>query len=263
MEQHLITQDDSVLALESGDTLIAIAQNAAKRVEAVTQIKSLALKVTNAHDWIDENGKPYLQVSGAEKVARLFGVSWRIDDAEFDEHEDGHFTYTYKGYFMLAGKEIEAIGTRSSRDKFFSRARGSDIDPSTISRGNVKKSAYTNCLGNGITRLLGIRNMSWDELKAAGLTKSQSTTVDRSAGPRAPKYGEYANRPLAEVTDEWLDRYANACANDLDDPKKKKFKKYNEQMLSNLIEEIDRRKKEAVSSPAAVQGEESQEVTHE
>lgn len=213
MNGELVEADDSVLALESGDTLIAIAQNAEKRIQAVNKIKQIALQVTNQGDWIDENGKPYLQVSGAEKVGRLFGVSWRIDDPDIEEHLDGHVTYTYKGYFMLAGKEIEAIGTRSSKDKFFSKAYGGDVDPGTINRGNVKKAAYTNLLGNGITRLLGIRNMTWDELAQAGIVKGQSAYVDRSskqkpqatqgnAGVSSPSNLQYSMGILLEFTNK-------------------------------------------------------------
>lgn len=160
------------------DAILQVAEQAEKRIEAVTKIKTLALKVTNAIDWVDMGGKPYLQVSGAEKIARLFGISWRIGEPQIDISGDGHFLYEYKGYFSLGGVTIEAIGTRSSKDSFFSRAKGRDIPPSDIDRGDVKKAAYTNCIGNGVTRLLGIRNLTWDEIKKSGLDTSKSNKVE-------------------------------------------------------------------------------------
>lgn len=261
---------ESPLVLDSGDNLLAMAANAEKRIVAVKKIKELALRVTNQNDWQDEGGKPYLWVSGAEKVARLFNLSWRIDDVEVEDHEDGHFTFTYKGHFGAGGKEIEAIGTRSSRDPFYSKTRSGDVPPERISRGNVKKAAMTNCIGNGVTRFLGIRNLTWEELAAAGITKGQSGSVNRTGVPTAPKWGEFAGQPLTEINDEWLNRYGEFAANALEIgekegmfptdsaeekkrkqvvnagiDKKIKFKSQNEKLFQAILEEVDRRKAEA------------------
>ena len=194
------------------DNLVAIAEKAEKRIDAINKIKRVALKVTNHNDWIDQNGRPYLQTSGAEKVARLFGISWRIDEPEFVQEEDGHFSYTYKGYFSLQGVTIEAIGTRSSKDGFFKKYDYSQKDengkpmkvelpPSEIDKGDVKKAAYTNCIGNGITRLLGIRNLTYDDLKEAGIDVSKITQVEYKTKGRqktAPKPAN-PNEPATEA----------------------------------------------------------------
>ena len=169
------------------DSLVEMAEKAERRIDAMKKIKTLSLKMTNAHDWTSQQDKPYLQVSGAEKVARLFGISWRIDEPIFTVEEDGHFSFTYKGYFSLNGAEIEAIGTRSSRDDFFSVRYRKDKDgkpekyrrpPSEIDKGDVKKAAYTNCVGNGVTRILGIRNLTWDDLAEAGIRKEDVQSID-------------------------------------------------------------------------------------
>lgn len=165
----------SVTGLDN-DNILAMADQAEKRIEAINKIKQVALRVTNAHDWTDQGGKPYMQVSGAEKVARLFGISWRIDEPQLIIEESGHFEFTYKGYFSMGNVEIEAIGTRTSKDDFFSW--GGKRPPSEIDRGDVKKAAYTNCVGNGITRLLGIRNLTWDDLASAGIKKENVGKVE-------------------------------------------------------------------------------------
>ncbi len=159
------------------DYFLLIAEMAEKRVEIINKIKRIALKSTNSNDWIDINGKPYLNVSGAEKISRVFGISWRIDEPQYEQEEDGHFTYTYKGYFSLGGMTIEAIGARSSKDGFFKKyqyVNGEKVELpiSAIDKADVKKAAYTNCIGNGITKLLGIRNLSWDDLAEAGIKPS-------------------------------------------------------------------------------------------
>jgi len=168
-----------------GDNIVSIAENAEKMVNAVKKIKRIALSVTNDQDWVDQGGKPYLWASGAEKVARLFGISWRIEEPLFEVFDDGYFQYTYKGKFQMGRHEIEAIGTRSSKDLFFSATKNSDKEgnrilkpPSEIDRGDVKKAAYTNCIGNGVTRILGIRNLTWDDIKGAGIDMSKVSKIN-------------------------------------------------------------------------------------
>jgi hypothetical protein len=198
-EKNVITTDgeSEVLPAIADNTLIALAEQAEKRVDAMHKIKRMALKLTNPHDWVDENGKPYLQASGGEKVARLFGISWRISEPVKDNIEGGHFTYTYHGEFSLSGASIEAIGTRSSKDGFFKKYEWKgeegnktrvELPVSEIDPGDVKKSAYTNLLANGITRLLGIRNLTYEDLKEfAGITKEQITSVEyRKSGKSQP-----------------------------------------------------------------------------
>jgi len=186
---EVVTQNNQDVIIQpiSDNTLVALAENAEKRVDALNKIKKAALKATNPRDWTDQNGNPYLQVSGSEKVGRVFGISWRIDEPVFEKEEGGHFGYTYKGYFELAGAEIEAIGTRSSKDGFFKKYDYSkkdndgnsiktELPPSEIDKGDVKKAAYTNCIGNGVTRILGLRNLTWEDLKEyAGITREQVT----------------------------------------------------------------------------------------
>lgn len=186
MESTEVKENNSSLPTIMDDKLIQIAEQAERRIDAVKKIKSVALKVTNAHDWVDQGGKPYLQASGSEKVARLFGISWRINEPTYDEDGDGHFSFTYRGEFSFQDVSIEAIGTRGSKDKFFSRSHGNDIPPSEIDKGNVKKAAYTNLLGNGITRLLGIRNLAYEDLAATGITKAMVTRFKYKSDNKPP-----------------------------------------------------------------------------
>lgn len=189
MEDVMESGSMEIVPVIASETLLSIAENAEKRADAMNKIKRVAIKLTNKFDWTDQGGKPYLQVSGAEKIARMFGISWRIDEPEMDREESGHFAYSYKGYFSLAGATIEAIGTRSSKDGFFKKYewkkvageddKKTELPASEIDRGDVKKSAYTNCIGNGITRLLGIRNMTYEDLQEfAGLTKDMIAKID-------------------------------------------------------------------------------------
>jgi hypothetical protein len=186
MEDQMVidTQQETGLTPITDDTLISLAEQAEKRIDAMNKIKRVAIKLTNKHDWTDQGGKPYLQVSGAEKIARMFGISWRISEPIKETIEGGHFSFTYNGYFSLAGATIEAIGTRSSKDGFFKKygyenGTKTELPASESDAGDVKKSAYTNCIGNGITRLLGIRNLTYEDLQEfAGIGPAQLGRVD-------------------------------------------------------------------------------------
>jgi hypothetical protein len=178
MEDERAVEVLSEVPAIADDRLVAIADAAERRVEAMGKIKRMSMKMTNPRDWTDQGGKPYLQVSGSEKIARLFGISWRIDEPTIETEEGGHYGYTYKGYFTLGGVTIEAIGTRSSKDGFFKKySNGAELPIAAIDRGDVKKAAYTNLLGSGITRILGMRNLTWEELSEAGITQDAVSKV--------------------------------------------------------------------------------------
>lgn len=162
-ELTVLPPESNDVPVLGGDSIIAVAREAEARVEAVTKIKMLALRVTNPNDWIDMGGKPYLQVSGAEKIARLFGISWQIDEPSFEVGDDGHYTYTYTGTFTLKGASVTVVGSRGTKDWF--NAKSAD----QCDKADIKKAAYTNCIGRGITTLLGIRNLTWGEVEGQGI----------------------------------------------------------------------------------------------
>jgi len=199
------------------DTLIAIARQAEARIDAVVKIKQLALKVTNGGDWTDQGGKPYLMVSGAEKIANLFNVSWAFLTPEpiYEETPDGHYTFTYQGRFSMGGRSIEVEGSRSSKDKFFNQndyINNQKVEKAVGDRDNkrdVKMAALTNLLGNGITRLLGIRNLAWADLaEYAGITKEQCGKVEYGKRgenkPPIQQPGKKSDKPATQPAGESL-----------------------------------------------------------
>lgn len=177
-----------VSPLES-DKLISIAESAERRAEAIKKIKRQALRITNESDWVDQGGKPYIQASGAEKIARLFGISWRFigEPQRFDE-ENGHFRFDVSMEFIMGNSSVEVRGSRSSKDTFFTtRYRWDEkakerlkieLPPSEIDKADVMKSAITNAIGNGISRILGIRNLTWEDLREVGLDPSKISKVE-------------------------------------------------------------------------------------
>lgn len=233
------------------DHLVEVAERAEKRVEAVKKIKTLALRVTNHHDWVDQNGKPYLQVSGAEKIARLFGISWQLEPPLIEFEDDGHFTWTFKGSFSMGTAEIEAIGTRSSKDAFFSRAHEQDIPVSEIDRGDVKKAAFTNCIGNGITRLLGLRNLTWEQVQEGGVDRMKAGKVQYRNGLTIPYGKEHKGKALndATVPDDFLVWLVGTLDEAIKDPKKASYKTKNEALRAAIDMELKRRESPGPGEP--------------
>ncbi len=169
---------DENLPVLGGRDLENAIQEAERNIDFIRRTKVVVFKVTNSNDWIDQGGKPYMHASGAEKIGRVFGISWRIDEPQLTDEGGGHFSYTYKGYFTLNSATIEVIGSRGTKDPFFSKAHGEDKPLSEIDRNDVKKAALTNLIGNGVTRLLGMRNLTWEELEAGGIKRGAISKID-------------------------------------------------------------------------------------
>jgi hypothetical protein len=142
------------------------------------QIEKIALQRTNPTDWIDEQGKPYLQATGAEKLMSLFGIKFKIDEPVKVNLSDNHYYYTTKGNFYFAGASIEGvIGTKTTKSPFFTNKRN-NYDPKAVDETVVKKGAYTNCEVNGVTRILGLRGLTWEYLEEeVGIKKNSVTKI--------------------------------------------------------------------------------------
>lgn len=179
-KEVVVVQNQSLADMT--DDIIASAE---RRISGVEKIINLSLKITNSQDWVDQQGKPYLTGSGAEKIGRLFGVSWGSFKTEkvMSEDENGRFYfYQTSGVFSLKEDKIEAVGTCSSKDKFFA-VRGGQLKPlSEVDETNIMKASYTNCVVNGITRLLGLRNLTWDQVKNGGIDRVNVASVNYATG---------------------------------------------------------------------------------
>ena len=184
MKQEVIPVSKEPTLIEH-DTLLELAERSEKRIEAIKKIIRAALRITNHRDWVIIAGEPYLMSSGAEKVARLFGISWynmEIKEEEREDEKGKYYTYTCKAKFRLGETEIEAIGTSSTRSKFFGWVRGKLKELHEIDIPSVKKASMTNCILNGVKRLLGLRNLTLEDLKAAGVNIDKITRVTFKEG---------------------------------------------------------------------------------
>jgi len=189
---------------EQLDAALAVAE---KRIEVRLKLLKLAIgKVLLPTDIVDFGGKPYIQCIGCDRLVHIFGIHITDIQGPFRESiTDDKGTYTvvnYKGTFTLPkfGLHIEMVGRRTTRDKFFK-------DPDT--EEDVQQSAYTNLIENGVTRLLGIRGLSWKELETLGFTRGQAgghvefkgkTGEAAKAAAQTQSQGSASEKPAATAT---------------------------------------------------------------
>jgi hypothetical protein len=182
IETQIITNGDPVAEAFSGvpsvveekDYFVEEVEKAEKRLEALAKQRMLILKLTKPYDWVNFGGKAYLSAYGAERLMLLFNISYKIGEPEIKYDQDGHFTVIFRGTFTWGDKTIEEIGIRSSRDPFFSRAKGQDIPPHQIRLSDVIKSARSNLIARGVSTLLGLRGLQiQDVTKMVGKIEQQ------------------------------------------------------------------------------------------
>lgn len=199
MNTNLAVQESSQELSLGNDQLLYIADQAEKRVAAINTIMKAALKMTTHLDWVNIGGTPYLQETGASKIGRLLGVSWQIDPPYKinDTDNSGHYSYRANGRFFFAGAEIDAYGLRTTHDDFFIGSAGTPEHPKVqkkpqdVDERDVMQAAYTNCLNNGIKRIVpGLRNITFDYLKEGGIDTDKIRGYSFNTGAPAEMSGE-------------------------------------------------------------------------
>lgn len=240
-----------------------------KMNNVIERVVQAAIKATHSGQWCDMQGKPYLTGAGAEVVALRCGVSWKnvTKKKEWREDEGGKsYLYIYEADFTLGhgpfAHTIEAIpGTCSSRDQFigtnFNDEEGDKRPLSEVEEGSIMKAAMTNMEVNGVTRITGIRNMTWEQLEPLGITKDGAARVGFGEGTKGGqrgqgqssaasvvlKFGRSNGKTLADVNDEDLAWYTAAFERDAvtTEPDKQRWKPNAIKNLAAAKEEAARR----------------------
>ena len=184
----------SLNTVDSLERQIAIAD---KYFELHDHIRKRAISLTDRFDWIDQEGKPYLQETGAAKIAGAFNVNQHEavcqKEKETDDRGD-YVTYTWTAILAWNNRSMSCIGTSSTRDKFFGRKDGKDLPLSEIDLMNVKKKGWTNLMNRGIKNLLGL-TFTWEDIEKYSegkIKKELCATVQRTAGGRGGRGPESA-----------------------------------------------------------------------
>lgn len=196
-----------------------------RRSAILQRALALSIRQTNKSDWVNIGGKPYLEASGAHKVARLWGIGITNVSGKkvADSDEKGaYYRYKFKGDFSMKGEPVqEVIGTCSSRDAFFGqlsekkdKQSGEVIQEARfkeqweIDENNIEKKAYTNCINNGIKQFTGLKDVSWEEVNKYAKGSAEITKVKYQDGKQATERDKKSNEEKLKQMDKWVDTVA-------------------------------------------------------
>jgi len=169
------------------DRLGQLAEEAEKRVEYYNKIKGAILKLASPGDWVifesrDEKGnvisKAELSWKGATRILSLFNIQLSSPQITKEISPEGHITFTYSGIVKGYGKELPIEGRASSKNKFWSVARGEARPVETIDMADVQSGAYHNYIKNAVKILLGLAGMDVEDLKKMGVPLAYARTVE-------------------------------------------------------------------------------------
>jgi len=188
------------------------AQIVEKRREFFKMIKSSSLKMTDNQDWVTVGKKPYLQASGCEKLMPIWGIfieSYTLTPTIMEAQRmfrDGipvpFAVEGYAGCTTFGGKVSKFLGGRNADDDFF-RVRYEDNKkvrrPMTdVDVLDVAKAAVSNFEVQVVTRILGIRNLSHEELAANGLKAGAKVEYTKGTTPKGTRPAPDAPRQSSD-----------------------------------------------------------------
>ncbi|MBW1999384.1 MAG: hypothetical protein JRJ29_15665 [Deltaproteobacteria bacterium] len=147
------------------------------------RVMEIALANTYPEDWASFGGKAWLTAPGAERVGRALGLTvkeWKWEKMDLKDDEGPHYyiVCTGKVGHEPTGLWVDAIGVAWSRKPFWYIDKGRKRHIGEINLGNIIKDAYSDMERNGITRLLGLRGLSWEVLKKYGISEAKAQKVE-------------------------------------------------------------------------------------
>jgi hypothetical protein len=159
------------------------------------ELIKIAIQQTNEEDWVLQGGKPYLEITGAEKIAPIFGV--RItgivrtveDGVDVDGEHVGmkwkRFRHEGTGQIAVGNRvvyELQALfGSSWTKDDFFGKTKETFKPMADIDMRDLEYKSYSDLMRVAVVRLVGLRSVTVEELTIAGLNIEKIKDVQRGA----------------------------------------------------------------------------------
>jgi hypothetical protein len=158
---------------------------ASRQIDLRIKLLGLALKALKPHDLQDFDGKPYLEGEGAARIMAVIR-GFKVGEAKFTvEQISPHFFVECQIPMEFMSATTVALGDCSTQDSFFTgregkggrfgryvEQTGSDIMAARLLLGDAKKKARENAISRGVSELLGIKGLTWDDLAQLGFSKA-------------------------------------------------------------------------------------------
>jgi hypothetical protein len=211
LEGDLVVQEQDVISM------------AERSIDRWQRVIGIALKITTHRDWVNQNGNPYLVHSGAERIARQFRVSITNVRKEKiwseDEKGERYYMWVYEGTVSIPSLGSQsAVGNCSSRDTLYGMKNREFKPLSQIDEPSVMKAAHTNLIVNGITHMLGLRNLTWEQLDDAGIKKDAVVNVEYDGAKTKTLLSDKADKKREDMK-RWIHEMHNgdveAAKNDM------------------------------------------------
>jgi hypothetical protein len=160
-----------------------------RRNRAIDRIVDAALSHLMPTDFVDFDGKPYLDGVAAERLKKYLGI--QVYDVErtpatgyeiIEEGDSVRFMVTYRANYRLGNMVQVGIGIWDTHKKLIGRKGGEYKDIADISLPDLDSSARTKMEGDGVSRLLGLRRLTWAYLEERGFKRDKTTKVTYAKG---------------------------------------------------------------------------------
>ena len=192
-------------------------EEAAKQVELRSKLLCIALKALKPHDIQNFGDKPYIEGEGAERIMAVVR-GFKVSEAKFTiETIYPHIFIECSIPIEFMGATTTAYGDCSTADSFFTgkdgksgkygeylARTGSDAMATRLILGDAKKKARQNAISRGVTELLGLKGLSWDDLAKLGFTRAGAiaagaTDISFKKGSQGGVAGVYTVAQAAEA----------------------------------------------------------------
>lgn len=133
----------------------------------------------------------HFERSACEQILSWGGVS--ITDVEIKEkryEDDKGVFYDFETWGTVQfkdGREMRLMGNCSTRSDFFGKKKDEYLPLSEVDIPSIKQASYTNLMNHAAIRFFGLKSITLDELKAAGMDIEKIEKVSFERGGQGGK----------------------------------------------------------------------------
>lgn len=128
----------------------------------------------------------HFERGACEKILMWAGAKIRnvrlIHDRIVDEKNEVYYDYEAWGNVEIDGREIELMGNCSTRSDFFGTTKDGYKPLSEIDIPSIKQAAITNLWNHACVRSLGLKSLTLEDLKKAGMKTEDIKSVTFNKG---------------------------------------------------------------------------------
>lgn len=204
---------DSDLFYQEEDDIKLSLKRARLMIMYLGEIRKLSIQGTNSNDWMNQRGKPYLTISGSNKIAMNFGIhiyNVKIEELLKTDSKGAYIQYKCTGTAKWNQVEREDMGLASTNDDFFCKRYSQDgnktpifLNLEQVDKNTVQKTAHTNFMNRVIKNLLGL-SFTWEEIeKFSNDEITQKGVIEVGKHGKKPEYKQDTLK-LKQQMIEWL-----------------------------------------------------------